>query len=280
MKQAETAAGGVDTQRRIDAHPFWYHTIDVIPGVTTPGWFDLRRVVDVMPWPDVRGKRCLDIGTFDGFFAFEMERRGAAEVLAIDVEDHTQWDWPPDAREAADSERQVAFTGPPKGAGFRLIADLIDSKVEWQPLSMYDVSVEEIGSFDLVVCGTLLLHLRDPVRALEAVRRVCHGHLLSSEQIELWLSLIGRGQPLFRLSGTGQTCRWWLPNGAGHRQLVFSAGFQVEEISRPYMVAFNAHPKPKRNLKSLPRDVALRALTGTWQQGVLHRALLARPRCF
>ncbi len=279
MKQAE-AADSADAQRRIDAHPFWYHTIDVIPGVTTPGWFDLRRVVDVMPWPDVRGKRCLDIGTFDGFFAFEMERRGAAEVLAIDVEDHTQWDWPPDAREAADGERQVAFTGPPKGAGFRLIADLINSNVEWRPLSMYDVNADDIGSFDLVVCGTLLLHLRDPVRALEAVRRVCRGHLLSSEQIELWLSLIARGQPLFRLSGTGQTCRWWLPNGAGHRQLLFSAGFEVEETSRPYMVEFNAHPKPERNLTSVPRDVALRALTGTWRQGVLHRALLARPRSF
>src|SRR5690606_2603762 len=72
----------VDEMRRaVDDHPFWYHTIDVAPGVTTKGWFDLRGVVDLMPWPDVRGKRCLDIGTFDGFFAFELERRGAAEVV-------------------------------------------------------------------------------------------------------------------------------------------------------------------------------------------------------
>ncbi|MFH4351513.1 hypothetical protein WAJ70_20705, partial [Acinetobacter baumannii] len=85
-------------QRAVDAHPFWYHTIDVVPGVTTPGWFDLRPVVDLLPWPDVRGKRCLDIGTYDGYLAFELERRGASEVVAVDVEDHLLWDWPPDYR--------------------------------------------------------------------------------------------------------------------------------------------------------------------------------------
>ena len=38
-----------------------------------------------MPWPDVRGKRCLDVGTYDGFLAFELERRGAASVVATDI---------------------------------------------------------------------------------------------------------------------------------------------------------------------------------------------------
>src|SRR6266508_3549575 len=117
MKQAETAADGVDTQRRIDAHPFWYHTIDVIPGVTTPGWFDLRRVVDVLPWPDVKGKRCLDIGTFDGFLAFEMERRGAAEVICTDVRSHEDWDHLP--RERAQTLAFWDGAGGEKGAGFR-----------------------------------------------------------------------------------------------------------------------------------------------------------------
>src|SRR3546814_2012548 len=87
-------------QRAVDEHPFWYHTMDIAPGVTTKGWFDLRPIVDQMPWPNVRGKRCLDIGTFDGYLAFELERRGASEVVAVDVEDHLLWDWPPDYREA------------------------------------------------------------------------------------------------------------------------------------------------------------------------------------
>ena len=61
----------------LDAVPLWYHTLELPGGIVTPGWFDLRGVVDRLPWPDVRGKRCLDVGTYDGFYAFELERRGA-----------------------------------------------------------------------------------------------------------------------------------------------------------------------------------------------------------
>jgi tRNA (mo5U34)-methyltransferase len=80
-----------DLQKRVGEHPFWHHTIEIMPGAVTPGWFDLRPVANRMPWPDVKGKRCLDIGTFDGFSAFEMGRRGAAQVVAIDAADRLLW---------------------------------------------------------------------------------------------------------------------------------------------------------------------------------------------
>src|SRR5436853_2151050 len=98
MEAMDPAARLADHRRRIAAHPLWYHTIEVAPGVVTPGWFDLRPIVDRMPWPDVRGKRCLDIGTYDGFLAFELERRGAAEVIATDIGGEEQWDWYPELR--------------------------------------------------------------------------------------------------------------------------------------------------------------------------------------
>src|SRR5215218_2091227 len=106
-------------RREVADTPVWYHTIDLAAGVTTPGWFDLRPVVDQMPWPDVRGKRCLDIGTYDGFLAFELERRGAAEVVAIDINDHNRWDWPPDVR-ATGAANLARLAGPHRGEGFRL----------------------------------------------------------------------------------------------------------------------------------------------------------------
>lgn len=266
-----------DLQAAVDAHPFWYHTIDVAPGVATKGWFDLRPIVDELPWPNVRGKRCLDIGTFDGFLAFELERRGAAEVVAIDVEDHLLWDWPPDYR-AADLPRDPGFSGPPKGAGFRLLHELTGSKVEWRPLSIYDLDPAELGTFDVVVCGSLLLHLRDPLRALEAVRGVTRGFFLSSEQIELWPTIAGRGRPWFTLNGSGGDCQWFTFNAAGHRRLLYAAGFEVERASRPYVERFNVHPKPPLTPRNRARQLATRAITGTWEAGVLHRALLARPR--
>lgn len=262
---------------RVAEHPFWYHTMDIAPGVTTPGWFDLRPVVDDMPWPNVRGKRCLDIGTFDGYLAFELERRGAAEVVAVDVEDHLQWDWPPDYRDAGLS-RDAAFTGAPKGAGFRLAAELMGSKADWRPVSVYDLDPAELGTFDVVVCGSLLLHLRDPLRALEAVRRVTRGVFLSSEQIELWMTLLARGRPLYTLNGSGRDCQWFNFNAAGHRRLLHAAGFAVERVSRPYTVRFNRYPLGAPTVRTRLRNVAVRAVTGSPERGVLHRALLGRPR--
>jgi tRNA (mo5U34)-methyltransferase len=265
-----------DARRRVHDHPFWYHTIDVAPGVTTPGWFDLRHSLDFVPFPDVAGKRCLDIGTFDGFYAFEMERRGASEVVAIDVEDHEDWDWPPDARN--DPTRHEGFSGPPKGAGFRLIADLISSKVDWRPLNIYDLDPAEIGTFDVVVCGTLLLHLRDPIRALEAVREVCDGEFFSSEQIEFWLSVVGRGRPWFQLDGSGEFCQWWRANSKGHQRMLFSAGFEVVEVSKFFMNRFNHHPKVAWTPRSALDLIGHRLVTGDRHQGVFHRAVLTRPR--
>lgn len=272
-----TGTNSRDLQREVDAHPFWYHTMDIAPGVTTPGWFDLRHVVDRLPWPDVEGKRCLDIGTYDGFFAFEMERRGAAEVVAIDVEDHLLWDWPPDYRDSG-LPRDPGFSGPPKGAGFRLAHRLKGSRVDWRPINVYNLDPDVHGKFDVVVMGSLLIHLRDPVRALEAVRRVTDGHFLSSDQIELGLTLRRPKVPLYTLNGSGGMCQWFNYNAAGHRRFVFAAGFEIIETSRPFLLRFNKHPKAPMNLRNGVRRVASRYLTGDSSEGVLHQALLTKVR--
>ena len=63
----------------------WYHVLELPHGIRTPGRIDLRGEIGQygLP-PDMRGMRALDIATFDGFLAFEMERRGA-EVIATDL---------------------------------------------------------------------------------------------------------------------------------------------------------------------------------------------------
>lgn len=242
-----------DVQRAVEDHPGWHQTIDIAPGVTTPGLVDLRPIVDQLPWPNVRGKRCLDIGTSDGYLAFELERRGAAEVVAI------------------------AGLMPAHDAGFRLAAELTGSAAEWQPLSIDDLDRDDVGMFDVVVCGSVLVHLRDPIRALEAVSRVTRGVFLSAEPIELWMSVLARGKPLFTLNG-GEGDRPWLSfNGAGHKQLLTAAGFAIERTSKPYTVRFNQHPEPPPTLRNRVHAAGARAVTGTREPGVLHRALLARP---
>ena len=54
----------------------------------TPGWFDLRDQVRPSRLPDgLRGRRCLDVGPWAGFWAFELERRAAGAVVAIALAD-------------------------------------------------------------------------------------------------------------------------------------------------------------------------------------------------
>src|SRR4051794_38772814 len=91
---ARADASDVRDAAREVAERDWYHTQELAPGVETPGMFDLRPYVDRygIP-PDLTGKRVLDVGTFEGFWAFELERRGA-EVTAIDVDRVQQLDWP------------------------------------------------------------------------------------------------------------------------------------------------------------------------------------------
>lgn len=259
----------------VSAHPLWYHVLDLPGGVVTPGWFDLRPVVDRLPWPEVAGRRCLDVGTYDGFLAFELERRGAAEVVAVDIDDHRAWDWPADVRGAA-PEDLAAMAGPEKGAGFRIAAEALGSSVRRLPVSVYDLSPETVGTFDVVVVGSLLLHLRDPLRALQAVRSVCTGSLLSTESVDLPLTLLHPRRPVARLEGLGALCQWWEPSVAGHAQMVRAGGFVVERTLGPYPVAFGpAHPVPPPGWRST-RDLLLRRLFAGGQ-GVPHSAVLARP---
>ena len=73
-----------DARALIAAYPRWYRRIEVRPGVITPGINDSPLQLQMLQLPaDCSGMRVLDIGARDGFFSFELERRGA-EVLAVD----------------------------------------------------------------------------------------------------------------------------------------------------------------------------------------------------
>jgi tRNA (mo5U34)-methyltransferase len=269
---------------KVDSNPLWYHTIDLGAGVVTPGWFDLRPILDVMPWPDVAGKRCLDVGTYDGFLAFELERRGAAEVVATDISDHTKWDWPVDIR-AQGPEHLAHVAGPQKGLGFSIAKDALGSKVEKVEINVYDLDPESVGTFDVVICGSLMLHLRDPLRALAAIRSVCGGQFLSAETVDLRLSLQHRRRAVSVLNGLGGNLHWTIPNVAGHKRMLRASGFEVERASKPYCIPFGVtHPaaqteqgRRKQEGRRLKRRIERgleRVMAGG--PGVPHSAVLTR----
>src|SRR5581483_7988853 len=116
------------------------------------------------------GMRCLDVGTMDGFWAFEMERRGAAEVVATDLGTVDELDWP--ARWRARVEPSLDET---KGERFALVHRALGSSVARVERSVYGLDPDSLGTFDLVFCGDLLVHLKDPITAVQRLRGVCRG---------------------------------------------------------------------------------------------------------
>ena len=201
-------------------------------GTVTPGRVDARRAAATVPLPQsLRGKRCLDAGTRDGFWAFEMERRGAAEVVAVDGPD-AQW-----------------------RPAFDVAHEALRSKVERRDIGVADLSPDAVGEFDVVVCGSLTLCLRDPVAAMAAVRSVCRGLLVYADAIDASMTRARRRTPTAVLDGRGTS--WWKLNVAGLARVAESAGFDV--LSGP--VRFDLPSGPGGPAGTDP-----------------HAALLARPR--
>ena len=137
-----------DARAMVAGYTRWYHRIEVRPGIVTPGINDSPFNLRMLELPaDCSGMRVLDIGARDGFFSFELERRGA-DVLAVDYM-------------------------PAERTGFPIAAQLLGSRVPFRQANLYHLSPAELGTFDLVLFLGLLYHLPDPIRALRIVRSLC-----------------------------------------------------------------------------------------------------------
>lgn len=140
-----------ETIRRLVAeHGRWFHEIELAPGILTPGEDSNRMklpILDSLGLPrQAAGLRVLDIGCSDGYFSFEMERRGAA-VLAVDFV-------------------------PADSSGFGLARRVLGSQVEYHMDNVYNLAPETHGEFDVVLFLGVLYHLRKPLAALDAIRSV------------------------------------------------------------------------------------------------------------
>ena len=144
----------------LDRVPLWFHTfsLDHSDELYTPGVArDHRYRIPALP-EDFSGMSVLDVGTFDGFYAFLAEARGARRVTAVDNEQYRVW---------VKSRWGVELDG---GEGFTAIRGLLGSKVEYRRLDAFDLDrLEE--TFDLIVCFGILHRVDNPLGLLNVLRR-------------------------------------------------------------------------------------------------------------
>lgn len=223
-------AAAVELRAAVASNPQWYHSIELAPGVVTPGHVDLRGLPEQVLPASLAGMRALDVGTFDGFWAFALEQRGA-DVVAIDVPALDAAEWPPVNR--ARLETVARDMGTELGRGFAIAARALGSAVRRVEVGVYDLETEAIGgAVDFAFLGALLLHLRDPVRALERIRSVLApgGRLTVLEPIDPRLTLLSPRAPASRFQATETDFNWWVANVACLQAWLRAAGF--ERIAR------------------------------------------------
>jgi tRNA (mo5U34)-methyltransferase len=210
----------------------WYHTIELPGGVVTPGQFDHRELLPRYGFPQrMDGMRALDVATFNGFWAFHMESLGA-DVVAIDLDQPRQWDFPNPLRPEVEALGEL----PPIGRGFQLASKVLGSKVQRVGRSVYDLDPDVDGTFDFVHCGDVLVHLRNPLRALESIRSVTKGRLLLSDGIDVDLPRGAFGPTTTYLGGWDDVV-WWVPSLDTVGQMVIDAGFKDIRVNCVYNLA-------------------------------------------
>src|SRR5262245_23796847 len=190
----------------------WFHTIDLGNGIITPGADTSPLRLEMLHLPeDLGGKTVLDIGSWDGFFAFECERRGASRVLATD---------------------SYCWNGQGWGSkeGFNLARRALDSRVEDMEIDVLDLSPDRVGVFDLVLCLGVLYHLRDPLLALERISRVTGDRLILDTHVDLLM--LNRPAIAFYEGRelNDDPTNWCGPNPAAVKAMLRTVGFSRVEI--------------------------------------------------
>ncbi|HZV77836.1 MAG TPA: class I SAM-dependent methyltransferase [Candidatus Babeliales bacterium] len=246
---SDLAAARERAREIIDRCPEWYHSIELAPGVVTPGRAPLdvwNRTLRNLALPDLRGKSVLDIGAYDGFFSFSAERLGAARVVALD--EHV---WATDMTAYLQEWRGARKTGarlpPPRQSRHWKPAELpgrrpfdaahgfFESKVEPIVGNFMTIDLETLGKFDVVLFLGVLYHMEDPLPAMRRVASLLRpgGFLgIETEAVE------APGAPdaaFFEFFPTNElnddAANWFAPNARALEGLVKAVGLRDFQLA-------------------------------------------------
>jgi tRNA (mo5U34)-methyltransferase len=200
----------VNEQRDAFIASGWWHSIDLGDGRVTPGVHQLAELRDNyarfgLP-ADLTGKRLLDIGCWDGFYTFEAERHGA-QVTSVDV-----------------FQPQTYFAA----------RAALHSNAEFHELSVYELSRDRLGAFDIVLFLGVLYHLKHPLLALERLCEMTKDFaVIETHAVDNIFSTERPVMEFYEIDQLGgQYDNWWGPNSACVLQMARAAGFVRTEPVR------------------------------------------------
>lgn len=209
-----------------------------LPGIgVVGGAWDLRgRFDDYVDSADLAGKSVLDIGTAGGFLTFEAEKRGA-KVVSFDMDDKRRQHYLPykghicyEDKSAYTRDLNVGYQRWKNGYWFA--HQCVRSNARMFYGDIYDLPVE-LGSFDVVIVGCIMMHLQNPIIALESISRVSADKIIVVDTVDV------HQQDRFahlesRAEDPSGHFIWWVYSVGLYREVFAMLGYDLVRVAQKY----------------------------------------------
>jgi hypothetical protein len=217
----------------------FYHSMSLPGHGEVKGQWDLRgREKEYLGHVDLAGRKVLEIGTASGHLCFWMESQGA-DVLAYDLSPEQDWDIVP--YHNFDYSKHIAQRKDiirKLNNGWWFARERFQSNARVIYGSVYELS-PQLGRFDVVTMGSILLHLRDPFLAIQKAASLSTDTLIITDVLQLTedqsaATVLGQGR-VARFRPDAATCwpfeTWWELSPHFVAQAVQILGFTDVESS-------------------------------------------------
>jgi tRNA (mo5U34)-methyltransferase len=204
---SNTKSDSAALEQRVRQIP-WFHSIDLGDGIVTPGHKppDVHRLefATIFDPVDICDRTVIDVGAWNGAYSFEAKRRGAARVLSTD---------------------SVVWRHVGGREGFDLARSTLGIDVEAEELDIPELTLERVGTFDVVLFLGVFYHLKNPIAALHQISALAGEVLILETHTD---ALEVRRPAMIMYPGgelDGDASNWWGPNPACMVALLKQCGF-------------------------------------------------------
>ena len=189
---------------------------------------------------ELENRSFLDVGCWEGVHCAEAVRRGAADVVGVDL-----------------------CTGP------ELLENVERYGFEFAQMDVFGEAFPALGKFDVVLCSGLFPAAQSPALLLSRLRVVA-GELLV---LETPITEVGGSEPVLLFQGgdegTPNRSHWWAPNVACVERMLAAAGFagiskvwdKPSDGGAAGRACFHAVPSERADRRSLqprrPKDMSV-----------------------
>jgi tRNA (mo5U34)-methyltransferase len=227
---------------------YWHHTIRLLPDVVTNGaktaaMLEAERAA-ILGVIDLADRSVVDVGSWNGYFAFEARKAGASRVIATD-----SYCW-----------RHPGFRG---RETFELARECLGIDVEAKEIDPTEFP-GDMAPVDVVLFLGVFYHMIDPIMVLRKVASLATDLLV----IETHVDLLTLGRPAMVLypgaTLNNDASNWWGPNPECVAELLATVEFphvfyqrHPEDADRGIFHAFRSGETARRYLRRPADNVTL-----------------------